>query len=150
MKYDMTGDDEGVNMVTEYIMVFIMAMFVFTFLISSSQWIFVDGPSKIVSRNQFMDIGNDVDAKLIDTYLVAPRNGTISTTFDIPADVAGHGYVVQISDAPNQDKEVYVYSDHYKEISVKLTLNGVNSTIPIIGNTSSHNAVHTISYKSND
>ncbi len=149
MEDDWTGRDEGVSMVTEYIMIFIVAMFVFTIFVSSAQSIFVDGPGRMVSRNQLTDIGNDVDTKLIDTYLVAPRNGTISTTFDIPDDVAGHGYVVRLSDAPGQDKEVTVHSDRYPEISVKLTLNGVNSTIPIYGNTSSHNAVHTISYRSN-
>ncbi len=149
MEGDWTSDDGGASMITEYIMVFIISMLVFTVFISSAQSIFVDGPVKMVSWNQFTDIGNDVDAKLIDTYLVAPRNGTISTTFDIPGDVAGHGYVVQLSDAPNQDKEVTVYSDCYPGLSVKLTLNGVNSTIPVYGNTSSHNAAHTISYTSN-
>ncbi len=149
----LSSNDEALNLVMEYILVFIMATIVFTILISSTQALFIESPSKMVSKNQFMDVGNDIDAKLIDTYLVAPRDGSISTTFDIPSDIVGYGYNVQISPALNQnnqqvDQEVNIVSDRYPDVGVRLTLNGVNSTISINGSTSSHNAVHTIVYSS--
>lgn len=142
-------NDDGVNVATEYIMVLVISGIVFTLLISSSQSLFIEGPSKTVTKNQFMDVGNDLDTKLIDTYLVAPRDGMISTTFDMPYEIAGYGYKAQISNSPNgDDKEVTVSSDQYTDVSAKLTLNGVNSTIPITGDTSSYNDKHWINYTS--
>ncbi len=145
-------NDDGVNVATEYILVFMISVFVFTILISTSQSIFIDGPGRTVTKNQLMDIGNDVDAKLIDTYLLVPQDKpdsiSIATQFDIPSEIAGYGYDVEISDAPTPgDKEVTIKSDRSGDLLVRLTLNGVSSTIPVHGSTGSHNAEHSISYQ---
>lgn len=142
-------NEEGVNSVVEYIIVFIIGSIIFSIFLILSQSLFIENPSKTVSQNQFMDVGNDVDTKLVDTYLVMPDNGTISTTFDMPNDIAGYGYNVSIFPSGTNDVEVRVTSNKYNDVFADLTLNGVNSTIPINGSTSSNNAIHKIHYSSN-
>ena len=142
------GNDDGVSSVVEYIIVFIIGSIMFSIFLLLSQSLFIDNASKTVTQNQFMDVGNDVDTKLIDTYLVSPVNGTIRTNFTMPHNIAGYGYNVIISPSGTNDVEVKVTSDKYLDVFADLTLNGVNSTIPINGITHSNNVTHTIQYSS--
>lgn len=141
-------DDAGVNAIIEYMITLMLSVLIFSMIISSSQYYLIDNPRKTVCKNQLIDIGNDIDTKLFDTYLVAPEAGIMTTNFSIPEDAASYSYMVVISTSPNgDDKEVSLVNDA-GDIQVNLTLNGVSSTIPIAGNTSSRSATHTIIYES--
>ncbi|MDI6896747.1 DUF7266 family protein [Methanocella conradii] len=139
-------NNEGVSTTLENIIAFMIAFVLFGILMLMSANIFIDAPGRAVSSVQFTDIGNDITAKLVDTYLIAPDNGTVSTTFYIPMTVAGKDYISNIRDTSNgQDKEVVVYSP-YNSVSIAVTINGVNSTIPVNGTTSSLTPTHRIYY----
>jgi len=139
-------DDEGVSKTLENIIVFMIAFILFGFLMFISKGLFIDMPCREVSSVQFTDIGNDITAKLVDTYLITPDNGTISTTFYMPMTVGGKDYVSDIRNTGNgQDKEVVVYSP-YNGVAISVTINGVNSTIPVNGTTSSLAPTHRIYY----
>lgn len=141
-------DDKGVSPVVEYIMTFIMASIIFTIMLLISNGMFIEGPQKTVSQLQFTDIGNDLTAKMIDTYIIAPQNGSVNTIFDMPSSVAGKNYVVNVQNSNNGngwDKEVAVSSES-GDVTMKVTLNGVSQTIPMSGNTSSQSVIHKIYY----
>ena len=141
-------DDEGLSPLMEYILTFVFASLIFSVIMFMSNGMFIEGPRKTVCTVQFADIGNDITTRIVDTYLIAPKEGNISTAFDMPMTVAGKWYMVDINSSPNGwDKEVIVYST-YGYSRMKVTLNGVNSTIPISGSTSSQNPAHKISYDS--
>ncbi|HMK46671.1 MAG TPA: hypothetical protein VK436_08600 [Methanocella sp.] len=142
------ADDEGVTAIIEYTMTFIFAFIIFTMTMAMFDGMFISGPTDAVSRIQFTDVGNDVSAKILDTYLIAPEMGHVSTLFEIPDTVAGKDYMLDVRSSQNgQDKEVVVYGD-YTTVNTTVTINGVNSTIPINGNTSSMYPIHRIWYDS--
>jgi hypothetical protein len=141
-------DDSGVTAMLEYMITFVFAFIIFTMMLSMFDSMFIKGPEKTVSTIQFADVGNDVTAKILDTYLVAPANGSVWTVFDMPDTVAGKDYTLDILPSGNGwDKEIKVYSP-YNTLSLSVTMNGVNSTIPIEGSTSSMAEIHRVSYDS--
>lgn len=149
-------NESGVTPLLEYIITFVIASLIFSMMLLMSNSLFIDTPQKIVSKVQFTDIGNDLTAQIVDTYLIIPDTSTntysrvqtqsvgISTGFDIPRTVAGGNYNVSIKNMGN-DKEINVYS-YSNDVTAEVTLNGVNSTIPITGYTSSGDTTHRIYY----
>lgn len=142
----MRDDENGVTATVEYLLTFFIASGIFTLLLLNFNGLFIDSPQYIVTRNQLADIGNDVSAKVIDTYLVAPDDGSITTYFDIPATVAaGDTYEITVMDYMGIDREVVVHTMD-DSIVVKNTLNGAYLTIPIAGTTCSTGYWHNIVY----
>jgi hypothetical protein len=149
-------NESGVTPLLEYIITFVIASIIFSMMLLMSNSLFIDTPQKIASKVQFTDIGNDLTAQIVDTYLIIPdtsannyarvqtQDVSVSTAFDIPRTVAGGNYNVSIKNMGN-DKEIIVYS-YSNDVTAEVTLNGVNSTIPIIGSTSSGNTIHRIVY----
>jgi hypothetical protein len=141
-------DDSGVTAMLEYIITFVFAFIIFTMMLSMFDGMFIKGPERTVSAIQFADVGNDVTAKILDTYLIAPATGNVSTVFDMPETAAGKDYMLEIRTSANGwDKEIIVHSP-YTQLNMSVTLNGVNSTIPIEGNTSSLSPGHVVRYDS--
>ena len=141
-------DDAGVTAMLEYIITFVFAFIIFTVMLSMFDSMFIQGPAQTVSTIQFADIGNDVTAKILDTYLVAPATGNVSTVFNMPQTAAGKDYTLNILTSANGwDKEIIVHSP-YSMLNISVTLNGVNSTIPIMGSTSSMSSLHRVRYDS--
>jgi hypothetical protein len=149
MKADLIHDEQGVSAIVGYIVTFMIASIIFTIVLIMANSMFIDGPQKTVSRVQFTDIGNDLTAKVVDTYLIVHDSSdvSISTTFEMPSTVASKDYMADVrkSSTNPDDREVVVYSP-YNEVSIYTTLNGINSTIPVSGSTSSLMASHKIFY----
>lgn len=142
------SNDSGVTAMLEYIITFVFAFIIFTVMLSMFDGMFIKGPERTVTTVQFADVGNDVTAKIMDTYLVAPVTGSITTVFGMPETAAGHDYRLDIRGSANGwDREIVVYSQ-YSEQNLSVTLNGVNSTIPVSGSTSSMNETHIVKYDS--
>jgi hypothetical protein len=153
-------NESGVTPLLEYIITFVIASLIFSMMLLMSNSLFIETPQKIASKVQFTDIGNDLTAQIVDTYLIIPDKSTnsfarvqtqdvgVSTTFDIPRTVAGGNYNVSIKNSiknMGNDKEIMVYS-YSNDVTAEVTLNGVNSTIPITGSTSSGDTTHRIVY----
>ena len=89
-------DEEGVTRLMEYIIitgVLLLLMIVMMFSVNAS---IMEGPANKLRYHAFVDIGNGVSTRIVDLYVIAPGNGTIETKFDIPDDVAGKGYFVDV------------------------------------------------------
>jgi hypothetical protein len=144
-----SGDESGVTAMMEFILMFILAAAIFSIFVMNFNSIFMNQPKYVVASNQFVDIGNDVTTKIIDTYLIAPDNGTVLTFFDMPESIAGYTYAVNVKPVGVDDREVEVFTDQNPDLSVFTTLNGANTTISINGMTSSTSSQHGIVYNSN-
>ena len=142
-----TPCDSGVSAVLEYLITFVVAFIIFTMVVSMFDSMFIRGPTDAVSQVQFADLGNDVSAKLLDTYLIVPESGNVNTTFQMPDAVAGHSYKLKITGNIMGDEEVSV-SSTYSSIDTVVTINGIGYTIPISGSTDSVEPIHLISYQS--
>ena len=89
--------EAGVATMVEYIMItgILMALFIVMLILVNTN--FMEGPSNAITYSAFTDISNGISTRIVDTYAIAPVTGNITSQFDIPDDIAGRDYSVEIS-----------------------------------------------------
>jgi len=129
----------------EYIMVsgVLMGLLIVMLLLVNSN--IMEGPADRLSYVAFTDIGNGISTRIVDVYAVAPRNGTVTTIFDIPDDVAGKDYFVEIGPGANAADQNVVVTRGL--ITSEVSLAGVGATRGVKGNTTGK-GLNRISYDS--
>jgi hypothetical protein len=137
--------DAGVANLIEYVMISGILMFLMVVMMLLVNTNIMEGPADQVSSSAFTDIGNGISTRIIDVYVTAPYNGTISTNFDIPDDVAGKDYFVEIGEgiSPTDQDVTVSRGDIYSRVS----LAGVGATRGVMGNTTGR-GMNKISYDS--
>ena len=105
----------------------------------------MENPANRLAYVAFTDIGNGVSTRIVDVYAIAPRNGTITTKFDIPEDIAGKDYFVEIGPGANPVDQDVMVSRGYLETHVALA--GVGASRGVAGNTTGR-GMNRISYDS--
>jgi hypothetical protein len=138
-------DEAGVANLIEYVMISGVLMFLMVVMMLMVNTNIMEGPADQVSSSAFTDIGNGISTRIVDVYVTAPYNGTISTIFDIPDDVAGKDYFVEIGQGikpTNQD--VTVWRGY---LSSTVSLAGIGATRGVKGNTTGR-GINKISYDS--
>jgi hypothetical protein len=80
----------------EYVLVtgVVMALFVVMLLLVNTN--FMEVPVNTITYYAFTDIGNGVSTRIVDTYSIAPEEGNITSAFDLPNDIGGKTYTVEI------------------------------------------------------
>jgi len=138
-----TGTEQGVATLIEYIMIsgVLMGLFVVILLLVNTN--FMLGPANTLAHSAFTDIGNGVSTRIVDTYAIAPETGNISSRFDIPDDIGGQGYFVDISSS-GSSQQVIVMRDN---IVTKISIAGIGSSRRAGGNTTGA-GINIISYDS--
>jgi hypothetical protein len=137
--------DAGVANLIEYVMISGVLMFLMVVIMLMVNTSIMEGPANQVSSSAFTDIGNGISTRIVDVYVTAPYNGTISTSFDIPDDVAGKEYFVEIGQGAtptNQDVTV-----SRGDLSSTVSLAGIGATRGVTGNTTGR-GINKISYDS--
>jgi hypothetical protein len=91
-----THEDTGVASMIEYVMVsgVIMVLFITMLLLVNAN--FMQGPVNTLTYYAFTDIGNGVSTRIVDVYAIAPDDGNVSSNFDLPDDIGGQMYNVEI------------------------------------------------------
>lgn len=142
--YDYQNNHEsGVSHLLEYVFITSVLVTLMVIMVLSINPVFFERPLYQLKDNAFIDIGNGVSTRIVDLYVIAPDNGTITTHYDIPDVVAGRGYLVEVSgDAPND--AIVVTGDG---ITRKAPLAGIGATLGVSGSTSS-SGVNEIQYDS--
>jgi hypothetical protein len=138
-------DEAGVANLIEYVMISGVLMFLMVVMMLMVNTNIMEGPADQVSSAAFTDIGNGISTRIVDVYITAPYNGTISTIFDIPDDVAGKDYFVEIgqgTNPTNQDVRVWRGS-----LSSTVSIAGIGATRGVMGNTTGR-GLNKISYDS--
>jgi len=139
------NSDAGVSSLIEYVMISGILMFLLVVMMLLVNTHFMEEPANQVSYSAFTDIGNGISTRIIDVYITAPYNGTISTSFDIPDDVATKDYFVEIGQGANPtDQDVRVSRDF---VSSRISLAGIGATRGVMGNTTGK-GLNRISYDS--
>jgi len=82
----------------EYTMITGIVILLFVIMVPMVTEAFIRGPTEQLTESAYTDIGNGVSIRIIDLYAIIPyyNNATITTRFDIPDDVAGRDYLVEI------------------------------------------------------
>ncbi|MDD3932547.1 hypothetical protein [Methanoculleus sp. UBA303] len=126
-------NEEGVTRLMEYIIitgVLLLLMIVMMFSVNAS---IMEGPANKLRYHAFVDIGNGISTRIVDLYVIAPGNGTIETKFDIPDDVAGRGYFVDVDvEKKGASQTIQVQSGSIKST---IAIAGIGATRGVVGNT---------------
>ena len=127
-------NEEGVTRLMEYIIitgVLLLLMIVMMFSVNAS---IMEGPANKLRYHAFVDIGNGVSTRIVDLYVIAPGNGTIETKFDIPDDVAGKGYFVDVW-MEGENRASQAIEIQGGNIKSKIAIAGIGATKGVVGNT---------------
>jgi hypothetical protein len=121
----------------------LMALLVVMLLLVNTT--FMQNPADTLTYVAFTDIGNGISTRIVDVYALAPSDGSISTVFKLPDDVAGKDYFVLIGQGSNPiDQDVEISRD---SIEIDVSLAGIGASRGVTGNTTGRD-LNTISYNS--
>jgi len=144
------NNESAVANLIEYIMIsgVLMGLLIVMLLLVNTN--IMEDPANRLVYVAFTDIGNGVSTRIVDVYAIAPRNGTISTRFDIPDDIAGRDYSVEVGTRPNLVNDEK--NDQYIRISrgsitTDIALSGIGATRNASGSTTGK-GMNRISYDS--
>jgi hypothetical protein len=127
-----TCDNEsGVANLVEYVTITGILLVLLIATIFATNAIFMQGPADRLAYHSFVDVGNGISTRIVDIYVIAPDNGTITTDFDIPDDVTGQDYFVEMDGTSDAQKVVVSRGDIRSTISIA----GIGSTMGVTGNT---------------
>ena len=126
-------NEPAVANLIEYIMVtgVIMALFVVMLLLVNTN--IMEGPANRLIYVSFTDIGNGVSTRMVDVYAIAPYEGDITTHFDIPDEIVGRGYIVELGSDPNSADQYITVSRG--SLNARIALAGIGVTRGVSGNT---------------
>ena len=128
----LTNESAVANMI-EYLMIsgVIMALLIVLLLLVNTN--IMEDPANRLVYVAFTDIGNGISTRIVDVYAIAPVKGTVSTKFDIPDDIAGKEYSVEIGPGANPvDQDVMVSRG---SIEAHIALAGIGASKGVAGNT---------------
>ena len=137
--------ESGVTNLLEYIIVsgVLMTLMVIMLLLVNST--FMESPANSLRYIAFTDIGNGVSTRIVDVYALAPSDGSLTTSFDLPNDVADRDYRVVIGPGTSPiDQDVLISGG---AIETRISLAGIGASRGVIGNTTGR-GLNKISYDS--
>jgi len=130
---DQFSHESGVATMIEYVMIsgILMCLFIVIVLLTNAN--FMVGPGNTIAYSAFTDIGNGVSTRIVDIYALAPENGNIVSNFDIPDEVAGRSYFVEIDNIGDlSTQRVTVSRD---TVTTSIAIAGIGSSRRAGGNT---------------
>jgi len=131
MKRHMCDDESGVANLVEYLTITGILMVLLIVTIFATNAIFMEGPADRLAYHSFVDVGNGIATRIVDIYVIAPDNGTITTNFDIPDDVASQDYFVEMAERGGDQKVVVSRGGVRSTISIA----GIGATMGVTGST---------------
>lgn len=143
----MYNNDAGVATMIEYIMIsgVLMGLFIVMLLLVNAN--FMEGPANTLTYSAFTDISNGISTRIVDTYAIAPGTGNITSRFDIPDDIAGRGYFVEVGNTAGVDLTAQTVTVSRGTIVTNVAIAGIGSTKRAGGNTTG-TGMNRISYDS--
>lgn len=131
---DHLWEDDGVSNVLEYIIITAVLLVLMVIMMNMIHPVLIERPMDQLTRHSYVDIGNGISTRIVDLYIIAPYDGTLRTDFDIPDDVAGHGYLVTIEPGSGGKDMLKITGD---TMEVRMSLSGIGATLGVGGSTSS-------------
>jgi len=143
-------NETAVANLIEYIMVtaVIMGLFIVMLLLVSTN--IMEDPANRLAYVAFTDVGNGVSTRIVDVYAISPTDGTVFTKFDLPDDIAGKDYFVDVGTRQNKvnlamnDQYIWIHRDY---LTTDIALAGIGATRNVSGSTTGR-GMNTICYNS--
>jgi len=130
-----TERSDGVTNLVEYISITGILLLLLVVVLFTVNSVFMQGPGDTLRYYAFTDIGNGMSVRIVDLYVIAPFNGTISTRFILPQDVAGQDYFVSAKVTPEGKNQSIVVERN--DVSAEIFIAGIGATKGVTGNTTS-------------
>lgn len=139
--------DAGVATLIEYILIsgVLTGLFVVMLLLTNAH--FMEMPAKTITYSAYTDISNGVSTRIVDIYAIAPAHGDITSQFDIPDEVAGRGYLVEVGNLYSEDLSAQTVRISGNSVIADVAIAGIGSTRRAGGNTTA-SGMNRISYNS--
>lgn len=124
--------ESGVSHLVEYLIISGILVLFIVIMIPMVNEAFIEGPSNYLTGYAYTDIGNGVSTRIIDLYAIIPyyNEAVIITKFDVPDDVAGRDYWIEITPGPPenpQDNKIVITGR--SGISSTISLSGIGETV---------------------
>ena len=139
--------ESGVSSLIEYLIISSILMVFMVILMLNVNTVIMQAPADRLSYSAFVDIGNGISTRVVDTYVLAPNEGNLSSKFDIPDDVAGRGYQVDLETVGIDENIVVSRGDVESPLNSHISLSGIGATLPVGGATTGA-GVNKITYNS--
>jgi len=118
--------DCGVAEMIEYIMITTIMMILFVIMLLLVNANFMEGPEDTLTYSAFTDIGNGVSTRIVDIYTLEPTTGNISSKYDLPDDIVGRDYFVEIGSSGEVSTQTVTISRG--SIFTEVSIAGIAST----------------------
>jgi len=127
------GGEAGITNLMEYISVTSILLILLVVVMFTVNAVFMEGPANTLRFHAFTDIGNGISVRIVDIYVIAPDQGSLTTKFDIPDDVAGGEYYVEVEGASQKQKILVGRGD----IQSRIDIAGIGASKGVTGRTTS-------------
>ena len=124
---------DGVTNLVEYISITGILLLLLVVVLFTVNSVLMQGPGDTLRYYSFTDIGNGMSVRIVDLYVIAPDQGTISTRFILPRDVGGEDYFVRANQT-GVDQTIVVERN---SIHADIDIAGIGATKGVTGNTTS-------------
>src|SRR5512137_2581487 len=144
-QYYKPDNEPGVANMIEYLLIsgVIMGLLVVLLLLVNTN--IMEDPANRLVYVAFTHIGNGVSTRMVDVYAIAPNEGNMSTRFDIPDEIVGRSYFVEVGPGTNPVDQDILVSRGY--VQAQISLAGIGATRGVTGNTTGA-GINRISYDS--
>ncbi len=123
------NEESAVSQLLEYLLISGILILFMIILIPSVNTLFLEGPTDQLLTASYTDIGNGVSTRIIDLFAIIPyyNNATISSKFDIPDDIAGRDYSVEIvKGATDSDRNIVISGSGIRS---EVSMAGIGETV---------------------
>ena len=149
-------NEEGVSRLIEYLMITSILLLLMIIMTLSIVPVFIEGPLNRLNYYAYNDVGNGVSTRIVDLYSIIPEQNedryitrsshtdvSVLSKFDIPDEIAGRGYYVEVVEGGTLHGALIISWDSYQ---TQISLSGIGETIGVLGSTSS-SGLNKISYR---
>jgi hypothetical protein len=144
-QYYKPDNEPGIANMIEYLLIsgVIMGLLVVLLLLVNTN--IMEDPANRLVYVAFTDIGNGVSTRMVDVYAIAPNEGNMTTHFDIPDEIVGRSYFVEVGPGTNPvDQDILVSRG---SVYARISLAGIGASRGVAGNTTGA-GINRISYDS--
>lgn len=135
--------ESAVANLIEYIMISGVTMGLLIVMLLLINTNIMEKPTNTIVYVSFTDIGNGISTRMVDVYAIAPVHGNITSSYDLPDDIVGQSYNVDI--VGNSEGQTVAISRN--SIISNVALAGVGaSTHGQAGGSTTGSGVNMISY----
>ena len=125
-------NESAVSTTIEYVIISGILVMLMVITIPVVTTVFIAQPANILTYHAYVDIGNGVSTRIVDLYAIIPswNNATIKTKFDIPDEIAGKDYRIDIikGDPPREYDQKILVSGTGGSSNSEIFLSGIGGS----------------------